>query len=241
MPSVQFEGEGHQPGQAAPTTQSNTTPDDLTPEKIEALVQDAVRKAYRSLQSDQSKQELRIKQFVQQQVNALKVQGIEVTQEAERAIAATVKEQFAEPEDKNGQAPQPAQVAQPQKPVAPSKDPSEAFAIEQAELYDVEPLDENDPEAATLKEAKSLKDWKRMVAEATRAKAERIQAEPPKPKPIPNATGFAGVNRSETMAEAYKKEILANRGAGFQKLREIKDKYRKAGFDPDAQGGITIR
>lgn len=232
MSSVQFEGEGQQVGTPAPETQPNTTPEVLTPEQIETQIEKAVSKAFRAIQSSQSKQEQRIKQFVQQQVNVFRGQGVEVTPEMERAITASVKEQFVEPESKDEPETQPAQVAKP-KPAARGNDPSEAFAFEQADLFDVDVLDPKDPEAAMLEGAKSLKEWKRLVVEATIAKAERVRANPPQVKPIPSAVSAAGVDSTQSLATAYKTELLANRGKGMVVGEQIKEKYRKLGLDVD--------
>jgi hypothetical protein len=231
MTSVQFDGTDQPAGQPASDIQKNTTPPALTQDQIEALrliVREETAKSYRALQSSQSKQEKRIKDFVQQQLSAAQAEGQEVTPQLEKALTRAAREQLLSDSD-DEPAGQPAQVAAP-KPAQQKLDPTEAFSTEQGEIYDVEPLNDSDPEAATLKGAQSLKEWKRLVVEATRAKAERIRAEPPKTKPIPNAVGAAGVDTQASLTDAYKTEMLANRGKRAA-CEAIQQKYTKLGLD----------
>lgn len=228
MPSVQFEGEGQQPGQAAPETQTNNTPSALTPEQIEAVVQKSVDRAFRAIQSSQSKQEKRIKEFVQQQVNVLRGSGIEVTPEMERSITSTVKEQFASPESSDEPEPQPAQVAQPKPAPQPKTvDPSEAFANEQGDIFDVEPLEDSDPEAQMLAGAQSLKEWKRLVVEATRQKAERVKSEPPKTKSQPSVVPAAG---AANLQSEYQAALAKVPRGDVEAIFKVKAEYRKRGL-----------
>jgi hypothetical protein len=44
--------------------------------------------------------------------------------------------------------------------------------------------------------------------------------------------------QADVLAEQYKAEVLANRGKGSAKLAEIKDKYRRKGFNPE---GVSFR
>jgi hypothetical protein len=241
MTSVQFDGTEQPAGQPASASPQNTTPPALTQDQIEALrliVREETAKSYRALQSSQSKQEKRIKDFVQQQLSAAQAEGQEVTPQLEKALTRAAREQLLSDSDDEPAA-QPAQVAAP-KPAPQKLDPSEAFSTEQGEIFDVEPLNDSDPEAALLKGATDFKSWKRLVVQATQAKAERLAQSPTPPtKPIPNAVGAAGVDTQASLTDAYKAEVLANRGKGYRVLDQIKDKYAKLGLDLSA--GVSFR
>jgi hypothetical protein len=226
MTSVQFDGADQPAGQPASAPPQNTTP--ALTDEIEAAIQRAVAGAFRGIQSSQAKQEKRIKEFVQQQVTLLHSSGVDVTPEMERNIAKTVREQI--PSDgAEDEAAAPAQVAK-AKPTPP-QDPSEAWALIQGETFEVEPLNADDPEAERLKDAKDFTSWKRLVTQATRAKAERLAQSPTPPtKPIPNAVGAAGVDTQASLTDAYKTEMLANRGKRDVCLG-IQQKYAKLGLD----------
>jgi hypothetical protein len=235
MTSVQFDGTDQPAGQPASAPQQNTTPDVLTDE-LEARIEKAVNRAFRGIQSSQAKQEKRIKEFVQQQVSLLHSSGVDVTPEMERNIAKTVREQI--PSDGEEAAVEtPAPAAKTKTAPAPT-DPSEAWAIAQGDAFEVEPLNAEDPEAAMLKEATDFKSWKRLVVKATEAKAERLAQSPTPPtKPIPNAVGAAGVDTQASLTDAYKTEMLANRGKRAA-CEAIQQKYTKLGLDI---GSVSFR
>jgi hypothetical protein len=239
MTSVQFDGTEQLAGQPASESQQNTTPPALTQDQIEALrliVREETAKSYRALQSSQSKQEKRIKDFVQQQLSAAQAEGQEVTPQLEKALTRAAREQLLSDSD-DEPAGQPAQVAAP-KPAPQNLDPSEAWALIQGETFEVEPLNPDDPEAELLKEAKDFASWKKLVTRATRAKAERLAQSPTPPtKPIPNAVGAAGVDTQASLTDAYKSEMLANRGKRAA-CEAIQQKYTKLGLDI---GSVSFR
>lgn len=231
MPKVQFDGsEDQQAGQPASENQPNTTPAALTPADVEAIVERATSKAFRAIQSSQSKLEKRIKESVQQQVNMLRGNGIDVTPEIERNITNSVKEQLARPDSEDEPEPQPAQVVQP-KPAPQNKtvDPSEAFANEQGDIFDVEPLEDTDPEAAMLQGAGSFKEWKRLVVEATRQKAERIRNEPPKAKPQPSVVPPAGA--ASNLQSEYQAELAKLPKGDIDAIFRLRASFRKRGLN----------
>jgi hypothetical protein len=238
--TVQFQsGEGQQPGQAEPKPAENTTPGALTPEQIEALVEKATNKAFRAIQSSQSKQEKRIKEYVQQQVTLLRGSGVEVTPEIERAIHHNIREQLAEPDGEDEPVQPTAQVAAP-KATKTQPDPVDDFIAEVREMYGVE-VEDTDAEAGEIVNNKSWAEYKRTYIEAARAKAAREAANPPKARPIPNAVSAAGASSQESLREQYIAEVKAHRGAGPQWLQKTKEAFRNRGFDPDSNGGTLIR
>lgn len=106
-------------------------------------------------------------------------------------------------------------------------DPVTADAVELMQSYGVV-IDDKDPESKLIDSTtKSPRKFLASVEEAAKAKKERL-SRPGGASSVPGAIGAGG--QQPNLEEAYKSEMLANRGKGYAVGETIKDKYRKMGL-----------
>jgi len=99
-------------------------------------------------------------------------------------------------------------------------------------------INEHDPEAQLLSQARTPREYFTAIETAIEAKRQRTSTETPAeqsatPQRTPTNLGGSGAPTPKATEEDYKKEMYAARGQGPRKGREIKDKYRKLGVEVD--------
>lgn len=146
----------------------------LTKEDIRAVVEETLDGFNRKQQSARDKQEARFTKQLQSVQSALKAAGVDMSTlqpDQVRAVEQAVR-QNAIAEDASTD--QPAQAPGKEQPGnAQATDQADAFATHLEEAFGFE-LTEADPEAAKVKEAKTLPEYKKAYREALEAKRERM-------------------------------------------------------------------
>ena len=139
------------------------------------------------------------------------------------------------------QAPSPASEPSESKPAKAAKgeqvvDPVTADGWKMMEDAGVQ-INEHDPEAYALSQAKSPREFFAAIETAIEAKRQRTSTEPEEqgatPQRTPTNLGGIGAPTPKATEDDYKIEMYAARGQGALKGREIKDKYRKMGVPVD--------
>lgn len=158
---------------AAPVQEQATTT--ATPD-IEALVEKAVNKAFRGIQSMQDKQAKRIEAAVTRQLETLRQAGIEATPAQAAKIAETLKAQMSAEPNEPEAAPAPAAAKPQQAAQAAAAGNVNDLAVKIMDGMGMR-VTKSDPEAALLKLDGTRDEYVASIPAAVKAKQERIAKE----------------------------------------------------------------
>lgn len=207
----------------------------LTRQEAERLKADILEDVKRQTQSLTDRASSRIEKRVQDELKkfdeVVKIQkqaGIEIDQATLKNLRnEIVTNALTQVED------QPAPAMQSGQPPSSTEQALIAFTNQAAEAIAEElgvTLEKDDPEAKLVNHD-SPKAFLSSLRKATEAKKQRLEQSPASDVRVP--TMNVGSPSVGSLTEQYKSEMLANRGTGLPKMREIKEKYRKMGVDVD--------
>lgn len=209
----------------------------VDPEVIRQILREELDKWNREQQSLRAKLKNKITKEVESKIEALKIAGINPTDQHINAIRESVERQFIEAydEEEGGEPARAQAAAQEQQQIIPLQ----AIVLSMMEREGIV-LYENDPEMSIVKfDAQDEAEFLSSVKKAIEAKKDRGNKKKPvgNPAAVPAITARGGA--SGDLVEQYKKEMIAARGQGYLVGRAIKEKYRKLGLPVD-DIGFTI-
>jgi len=204
-------------------------PDEKQSSSPQYMTRDDLLKFMREQQAARQKLVNRAKKVVEQQVEALRASGVEVTKPQQEQLNAKAFEALDADEDElEPSLPGKSSVAASPAAKQPDSDPYLKWAREQAELFDTTIIVDIDPEAASLSN-ESETAWKKSYIKALQAKAQRASQSPA--SRIVSAVAGSLVTGGD-LAENYRQEMLdPNNRGNTAKVQEIKERYRKRGLD----------
>lgn len=218
---VMDQASGQTPGAVSSGEQAQGSGDFITREEFVK----ELRKAQSQFDKAATSISTKVKAKLDQVEATLKYAGQEVTPEMRQALRQRIVE------DALFEADQPSSPASANQPAQADRgDVGEinaaAFAMmKEAGIH----IDENDPEAQSLDQTNAYKFFKSLEV-AIEAKKQRLASSP---KRTPTNLGGSGAPTPKATDQAYRDEMLANRGKGLEVARQIKAKYREAGVDVD--------
>lgn len=178
--SIKVDFSGQQAGQPANASegapaQEATTPQ-ITLDDIRATMQSMFQEHDRQAQSARDKQEARIGKQLANVQAALKAAGLEIQPDQMRQVEQVVRQQQATADNVSDEPPAQGGKQERGQDGNAQVNPIDAYVNGLHEAYDFE-LNENDPEAAPVKQAKSEKEFKKLYKTAMDSKAQRLEQE----------------------------------------------------------------
>lgn len=194
--------------------------------QLEGMLARALDERDRKQQSARDKQEARIKKEIDARLTALTEAQVELTPEQRVILERKVRDQLSDQPAEEEPAPAQAQATeQPQ-----SASDIDVLAAEIMQEYGVV-LDEQDPEAESLKEkGLTRRQWLKRFEDACATKKERLATTS---NPAASTVTIGGGSTPGNHKKEYIDEMLANRGKGMKVAEQIKEKYRKLGVEVD--------
>jgi hypothetical protein len=190
-------------------------------------------KAFRAMQSMKDKKARQVMNETRKTIEQMRASGVEIDDAKAKAIERNALDKMTEDEEDAGNMPIQANPAS-TPDQGPSRQAGDAFNRAIQELYEEYGLtiDDKSPEDEkyrALLDMSSPRKFQKSLEKALEKKA-TDQKTPPEAR-IPTLAGSG--KTTHPSADQYKNEMFAARG-NAQKVREVKEKYKKLGLDVDS-------
>ena len=165
-----------QAGQPANVSEGTQVQEPANTPLTRADILDVLQEYDRKAQSARDKMEARFNKQLNTVQAAMKAAGLDIQPDQMRQVEQIVRQQMATAGDASDEPPAQGGKQEPRQNGNAAIDPIDAYVNGLHEAYDFE-LDENDIEAAPVKQAKTEKEFKREYKKAMDLKAQRLEQE----------------------------------------------------------------